>query len=42
MMRQREKYWSIIECTMRPYPHEVADALELDYDLAWKITEELI
>ena len=23
------------------YPHEVADALELDYDLVWKITEEL-
>ena len=22
------------------YPHEVADALELDYDLVWKITEE--
>ncbi|MGB7533296.1 MAG: hypothetical protein WA977_10055 [Halobacteriota archaeon] len=23
------------------YPHEVADELELDYDLVWKITEEL-
>ena len=23
------------------YPHEVADALELDYDLVLKITEEL-
>ena len=22
------------------YPHEVADDLELDYDLVWKITEE--
>lgn len=23
------------------YPHEVADDLELDYDLVWAITEEL-
>ncbi|MHC1600397.1 MAG: hypothetical protein ACXQS5_06235 [Candidatus Methanospirareceae archaeon] len=23
------------------YPHEVAEDLELDYDLVWKITEEL-
>jgi len=23
------------------YPHEVADDLELDYDLVWMITEEL-
>ncbi len=42
MMRQREKYWIIIEHTkMHAYPHEVADALELDYDLVLKITEEL-
>ena len=23
------------------YPHEVADDLELDYDLVWQVTEEL-
>lgn len=23
------------------YPHEVAEGLELDYDLVWKITEDL-
>ena len=23
------------------YPHEVAENLELDYDLVWEITEEL-